>query len=226
MTLTLYSNFVNSAGERVRIALALKGIAYEYVSVREIGYKAYRKINPQGLMPTLTVNGRPIAQATAILEYLEETYPSPSLLPADPILRAQARGFAQHIVSEMHAVDVIRIRRFLHNRLDVDLQGLEAWQHHWFEVGFQALEAQLAARDQASAYCFGNQPGWADLHLVPQARKAIERFKIDMSPYPLLHGVYSAAADHPAFLAATPERQPDYAGSFKEPSLDKPEGMW
>ena len=106
MTLTLYSKYVNSAGERVRIALALKGLEYEYISVGDIGWDAYEQINPQRLMPTLKLGDRIVPQSTAILEYLEETFPEPPLLPDDPVVRAQARGFAQHIVSEMHAIDV------------------------------------------------------------------------------------------------------------------------
>lgn len=225
MAMKLYSNFVNSAGERVRIALGLKALDYEYVSVREIGLEAYRQVNPQGLMPTLEVDGRAMAQATAILEYLEETYPEPPLLPADPILRGQARAFGQHITSEMHAVDVIRIRRFLHNSLGVDEDGLHQWQMHWFDVGFRALEAELRRRPEAWPFCFGETAGWADLHLVPQVRKGISRFNVDMSPFPLIKGVYDRCIVLPAFIAATPAKQPDYAGSFSEPSLDQPDGL-
>ncbi|MGZ0187990.1 MAG: maleylacetoacetate isomerase [Alphaproteobacteria bacterium] len=223
--LTLYSNFVNSAGERVRIALGLKGLDYKYVSVREIGLEAYRAINPQALMPTLVVDGQAMAQATAILEYLEETYPDPALLPEAPTLRAQARAFAQHITSEMHAVDVIRIRRFLNKDLGIDEAGLARWQRHWFDTGFRVLETNLADRDTAWPYCFGETPGWADLHLVPQVRKAISRFNIDMTPFPLIADVYKRCTPHPAFIAATPEQQPDYEGPFVEPSLDNAEGM-
>src|SRR6056297_3107010 len=136
MALKLYSNFVNSAGERVRIALGLKEIEYEYVSVRAMGLDAYRRINPQGLMPALEVDGQSFAQATAILEYLEETVPEPALLPKDPVRRGQARAFGQHITSEMHAIDVIRVRRFLHNQLGVNEFGIDRWQRHWFDVGF------------------------------------------------------------------------------------------
>ena len=210
MSLTLYSNYLNSAGERVRIALALKGIAYEYVSVRQIGWEAYERINPQRLMPGLKIGDQVIAQATAILEYLEETYPTPSLLPADAIVRAQARGFAQHITSEMHAIDVIRVRRFLHGELQVDEAGIARWQHHWFATGLRALEALLARRANSSAFCFGDGPGWADLHLVPQVRKGLSRFNLDLSPYPLIAGVYENCVALPAFVAAAPQSQPDY----------------
>lgn len=219
MTLTLYSNSVNSAGERVRIALGLKQLDYDYISVREIGWEAYREINPQGLMPALRIGDQIIAQSTAILEYLEETCPEPPLLPSDPVTRALARGFAQHITSEMHAVDVIRIRRFLHNSLGVDRDGLDHWQSHWFDVGFKALEELLRRRQSHWPYCYGEAPGWADLHLVPQVRKGISRFSVDMTPFPLIHGIYERCVDQPAFVAATPEQQPDFTGKWAEPSL-------
>ena len=218
--LTLYSNYINSAGERVRIALQFKGVAYDYVAVRQIGIEAYRRINPQGLMPTLMVDGVPIAQAAAILEWLEETYPDPPLLPADPLLRARVRGFAQYLVSEMHAIDVIRVRRFLAAGLGLDREALSKWQMHWFHTGFRALEQVLADREQPWRFCFGESPGWADLHLIPQVQKGLTRFDVDMSAYPLIHGIYHAAADLPAFVAARPENQPDWPGEIIEPVIE------
>jgi maleylacetoacetate isomerase len=225
MALKLYSNFVNSAGERVRIALALKGIDYEYVSVRSMGQDAYRRLNPQGLMPALDVDGTVFAQATAILEYLEETHPQPALLPANPIRRGQARAFGQHITSEMHAIDVIRVRRFLHNSLGVDEDKIAHWQRHWFDVGFKTLEEHLRRREKAWPFCYGDTPGWADLHLVPQVRKGISRFNVDMAPFPLIDGIFRRCAALPAFIAAAPEQQPDFPGTWTEPPLEKGEGL-
>ncbi len=224
MTLTLYSNYLNSAGERVRIALALKGIDYDYVSVGQMGRQVYEKINPQGLMPALKIGNQIVPQATAILEYLEETYPEPPLLPRDPVLRAQARGFAQHVVSEMHAIDVIRVRRVLHHDLGVDQAGIDHWQRHWFATGFTALEELLARRPTAWTYCYGDVPGWADLHLVPQVAKGLSRFDVDMAPYPLIHGVFKGCVNLPAFIAATPAQQPDYPGEVVEPELQQRSG--
>jgi maleylacetoacetate isomerase len=219
MKLTLFSNYLNSAGERVRIALALKDIEYEYVSVGQLGWDAYEKINPQRLMPALKIAEQVIPQSTAILEYLEETYRAPALLPRDPVLRARARGFAQHITSEMHAIDVIRVRRFLSNELGVDHHGLDHWQRHWFATGFAALEELLVRRDQGTPYCYGVEPGWADLHLVPQVRKGLSRFNVDMTAYPLIRGIFENCIRHPAFIAATPEQQVDYPGRLIEPTL-------
>ena len=221
MTLSLYSNYLNSAGQRVRIALGLKGIDYQYLSVRAMGWDAYEQVNPQRLMPALDVNGQIIVQATAILEYLEEEYPNTyPLLSSDPIRRALARGFAQHITSEMHAIDVIRVRRFLHNELGVDETGLDAWHEHWFDKGFNALEQQLRQRTHQWPYCFGDVPGWADVHLVPQVEKGISRFALDMSVFPLLNGVYLRCRDLPAFVQARPEHQPDFPGELVEPTLE------
>lgn len=217
--LKLYSNYVNSAGERVRIAMALKKLEYSYVSVGQIGRAAYREINPQGLMPALDVNGQIIQQATAILEWLEETFPDPPLLPKDPIVRAQARGFAQHIVSEMHAIDVIRVRQFLSNDLKLDKLAVDTWQQHWFHKGFAALETQLAQRKTQWRYCFGDAPGWADIHLVPQTRKGLTRFNIDMAEYPLINGIYKACQEQSAFVVALPENQPDWPGEIIEPAI-------
>ena len=146
MTPTLYSNYLNSAGERVRIALALKGIDYDYVSVGQMGWDVYETINPQRLMPALKIGDHIVPQATAILEYLEETYPEPALLPADPVLRAQARGFAQHVVSEMHAIDVIRVRRFLHHELGVGEAGIDHWQRLVPETAHPVRAAALHPR--------------------------------------------------------------------------------
>ena len=225
MALKLYSNFVNSAGERVRIGLALKGLDYEYVSVRQLGRENYLAINPQGLMPALDVDGQVFAQATAILEYLEETFPERPLLPADPILRGQARSFGQHITSEMHALDVIRIRRFMHQQLGVDQAGIDQWQRHWFATGFTTLEEHLRRRPETWPFCFGEQPGWGDLHLMPQVRKAISRFNVDMTPYPLIFGIYERCRVLPAFIAASPVSQPDYDPEWSGPEINEPAGI-
>ncbi len=223
MSLTLYSNYVNSAGERVRIALALKGIKADYISVSEIGRRAYAQVNPQGLVPALRIatpeGDHIVQQSTAILEWLEETYPEPQLLPTDPILRAQSRGFAQAITSEMHAIDVIRIRRFLADDLEIPKEKIDRWQEHWFTRGFTALEELLARRETTWPFCFGDQPGWADLHLIPQVRKGLTRFAVGMQSYPRITGIWEACKDLPEFVSAAPENQPDWPGQIVEPVL-------
>lgn len=213
MSLTLYSKYQNSAGERVRIALALKGIDYTYISVGSdggISWGDYEIINPQRLMPALKIGDVVLPQATAILEYLEEVFPNRNLLPTDPVLRAQVRGFAQHIVSEMHAIDVSRVRRFLHDDLRVDDAGVDIWQRHWFSKGFVALEEFLARSQISWRYCFGETPGWADIHLIPQVRKGLTRLNLDMTRYPLINQIYKNCVELPAFSAASPEAQTDF----------------
>lgn len=210
----LYTYQRNSAGERVRIALNLKGLAYDYVSVPRLPPGAYEKINPQGLMPALEVDGRIIAQSAAILAFLEEGWPQPPLLPADPVTRAQARAFAAHIAAEMHALTVNRVRRYLSADLSLGEDGAARWAVHWLARGFAALEAALEARPEPWPFCFSETPGWADLHLIPQLRNG-RRLGCDLAPYPRLLEVEARCVDLDAFRLARPEHQPDYAG---EPS--------
>ena len=152
MSLRLYSNAFNSAGERVRIALALKAIPYEYISIQDLGWEEYTRINPQALLPTLKVDDDLIMQSTAILEYLEDVYPEPRLLPVAPHLKAQARAFGQVIACEMHAVDVLRTRQYLQRELDASKEGIERWTDFWFEKGMVALEGFLQMRREQTEF--------------------------------------------------------------------------
>jgi maleylacetoacetate isomerase len=208
----LLSRSQNSAGERVRIALNLKEIEYEYTHIGSSASSEYRKLNPQGLLPTLEVDGRCIAQSSAILEYLEETHPERPLLPANPILRGQARAFAGHIASEMHAITVLRIRKFLLEDLEVSDEGIAHWLSHWMRLGLTALEETLAARQGEWPFCFGEAPGWADLHLIPQLANA-RRLGCDVSAYSRLLAVETNCVGLEAFARARPEAQPDYPES-------------
>jgi maleylpyruvate isomerase len=205
----LYSRWQNSAGERVRIALNLKKLPYEYVPIGSLPKGEYRRLNPQGLLPALGVDGQIIAQSTAILEYLEETVPQPALLPAEPIRRAQARAFAQLITSDLHPINNNRVRVYLSRELGVADEAVLAWYRHWVTVAFVALEGALSARPRQWPFCFGEAPGWADLHLVPQLANA-RRFECELSPYPRLLAVESACVGLDAFVRARPEAQPDF----------------
>jgi len=208
----LYTYQRNSAGERVRIALALKGLAYEYVSVPAMPEGAYERINPQGLMPALDLGeGQIIAQSGAILAFLEETFPDPPLLSPAPFLRAQARSFALFIASEMHAVTVSRVRRFVAETLGAGAAGEAAWIAHWTQEGLGRLEAMLAERRELFTFCYGEAPGWADLHLIPALRNA-RRFDVPLDDYRRLLAVEAACVELPAFRAARPDAQPDYPG--------------
>ncbi|RTM06952.1 MAG: maleylacetoacetate isomerase [Hyphomicrobiales bacterium] len=205
----LLSRWQNSAGERVRIALRLKGLEFTYVPVSSLAPGVYKALNPQGLLPALDIEGRIVAQSSAILEYLEEVYPEPSLLPSDPVTRAQARAFAAHIASEMHAITVQRIRRFLQADLAIDQAGIDRWMLHWLGLGFAALEATLSHRAVNWPFCFGGEPGWADLHLMPQMSSA-RRFGCDLSSYPLLQSIEQRCSPLDAFRLSRPEAQPDF----------------
>jgi maleylacetoacetate isomerase len=205
----LYTQWRNSAGERVRIALNLKGLDYEYVAVGSLPPGKYQQLNPQGLMPALDVAGRVIAQSTAILEFLEEVYPQGALLPEDPFDRAEVRAFAQLIASDLHPINNNRVRKYLSGHFEADAPGLLAWYHHWVRLAFDALEATLVKRRVDWPFCFGEAPGWADLHLVPQLANA-RRFGCDLSAYPRLVAVDGRCAEIDAFRRARPEAQPDY----------------
>jgi len=179
--------------------------------VGQFGREAYRRLNPQGLMPALETGGRIVAQSTAILEWLEETRPEPPLLPGDPLERAEARAFAQLVTSDLHPLNNNRVRRFLADRMGADAAAIRAWYDHWMATGLAALEEALARRPP-SRFCFGERPGWADLHLVPQLRNA-RRFACDLDPYPRLRAVEAACLPLEAFRRAAPEAQPDFMGS-------------
>ncbi len=207
--LKLYSMDFNSAGQRVRTALHLKNIPFDYISVKEIGWDAYREVNPQGLMPTLDVGGQLFAQSTAILEYLEETYPSPPLLPADPVERGRVRAFAQFVGSDMHPLHVSRVRNRLKDAFGATEEQTHEWYRHWVTTGLTALEELLRRRPQPSRFCYGETPTMADLYLIPEVMNG-RRYGTDMAPFPLIAAVDEACRALAAFQAGMPERQADY----------------
>ena len=211
MRLRLYSMDFNSAGQRGRTALHLKGLDFEYLSIKEMGWDAYRKVNPQGLAPTLDVDGRLFAQSTAILEFIEETWPDPPLLPSDPVVRAQCRAFAQHIACDMHPLHVSRVRNYLMESFGATEAQTHDWYRHWMSTGLAAIEETLRRRQRQTEFCFGDSPTMADLYLVPQVMNG-RRYKTDLSPFPLIVAIDAACRALPAFQAGMPERQPDYAG--------------
>jgi len=208
----LYSYHSSSASYRVRIALALKGIAYEYVAVPLLGKAAqnrapaYAALNPQRLVPLLVDGDVRIAQSLAILDYLEETHPAPPLLPTDPAGRARVRSLALHVACEIQPLNNLRVRARLAGALGASREAVTAWQLHWMHEGLQALEAMLAAAP--ARFCHGDAPTLADCCLVPQLFNA-RAIAADLAPYPHLCRVDAACLELPAFQAALPERQPD-----------------
>jgi maleylacetoacetate isomerase len=207
----LYDYWRSSAAYRVRIALNLKGLQAEhrYVHLRrgEQRAVAYREINPQALVPTLVVGERRIAQSLAIIEYLEERHPLPPLLPPGAEDRAWVRSIALAIACDIHPLDNLRVLQYLEGPLGLDAAAREAWYAHWIGEGFDAIEAQLAARP-ASRCCFGEEPTLADVCLVPQVANA-RRVKLDLAPWPRIAAINEACLALPAFDQARPENQPD-----------------
>jgi len=210
VSLTLHGYWRSTTVYRVRIALALKGVAYEQVAhdlrtgaQREVGYRA---LNPQGLVPALEADDAVLTQSPAILEWIEETYPDPPLLPADANDRAIVRAMAATVACDVHPVNNLRILNALRTEFGADEAAVNRWIARWIGDGFAALETQIAR--YGDGFAFGATPTIADCHLVPQVYSA-ERFAVDLSPYPKLKAAAENARALPAFAAAHPDRQPD-----------------
>ncbi len=207
----LYTYFRSSAAYRVRIALNLKGLAYEPVFVHlrhgEQQSESYRAVNPQGLVPALETDEGVLAQSLAIIEYLEETHPSPPLLPAAPFARAQVRRMAQIIACDIHPLNNLAVLKTLKRDFGADEQAVGRWYAHWIRRGFAALE-ELVARYGSAERCFGEAVTVADVCLVPQMANA-RRFAVDLAPFPRLVAIDTALRSLPAFAAAAPAAQPD-----------------
>jgi maleylacetoacetate isomerase len=211
MKLSTY--FRSSAAWRVRIALGLKGVAWtpDFIHLLRGGGEQlrpeYRTRNPTGLVPTLeTDDGAAIAQSLAIIEWLEETRPTPPLLPGDPLARARVRAFALTIACDIHPLNNLRVLRYLGHEMGQDQALRDRWYAHWIAEGLAALEAMLA--DQSGPFCFGDAPGLADVCLIPQLGNA-RRMRCPVEPYPKLLRAEAAACVLPAFVDAAPDRQPD-----------------
>jgi maleylacetoacetate isomerase/maleylpyruvate isomerase len=214
MTFTLHSYWRATAPYRVRIALNLKGLPFDYAPVNLLAGDqqgdAYRRLNPQGLTPALqTDDGQVLTQSLAILEWLEEAHPVPPLLPAGAYDRARVRAMAGIVACDIHPLNNLRVQRQL-AKLSVDQAGRTLWTQRWINDGFAALEPMIAAYGQG--FAFGPAPTIADCLLIPQIYSA-EQYQVDLSPYPAIRAVAEACAKHPAFLAAHPDRQPDAVAS-------------
>jgi len=211
----LYGYWRSSAAYRVRIALNLKGLeaTQRPVDLRtgEHRGEGYRRINPHGRVPALVDGGHTFTQSIAILEYLEERYPEPPLLPKAVEDRARVRALVQLVASDMHPVNNLSVLQYLVKELGASDERKLAWYRHWIGEGFAALEAMLANDARTGRFCHGDTPGMADLCLVPQVYNA-RRFECDLAPYPTIVRIDAACAERDAFSKAAPEAQPDAAG--------------
>jgi maleylacetoacetate isomerase len=207
----LYTYFRSSAAYRTRIALNLKGLSYESASIHltkgggQQHGPAFRAVNPQRRVPALALDsGEVLIQSLAIIEYLDEVFPEPPLLPADPVARAHVRALAQVIACDIHPLNNTSPLFYLKNTLKHDQDAINAWYAHWVTVGFEAVEAML----RPGPYAFGAQVGLADICLVPQVANA-RRFNVPLDKFPNIVAVDAACLELPAFDKARPENQPD-----------------
>lgn len=216
--LTLHSYFRSSASFRVRIALNLKGLPYDQAPVhlvRDGGEQlkpAYRAVNPDGLVPALTIEDggarTVLTQSLAIIEYLDELHPAPPLLPASALDRAFVRSVALQIACEIHPIANLRVLNYLKSEIGASELQKQAWYRHWIDLGFASLEKRLSSDSRAGRFVFGDAPTLADICIVPQVWNA-RRFDIPLDAYPTLVRIADFAMKHPAFAAAAPTVQPD-----------------
>lgn len=217
VAMKLYNYFRSSASFRVRIALELKGIGYEYVAVHlargEHKSEQYRALAPEVLVPLLEDGPLRLSQSMAIMEYLDDTHPEPRLLPQDSVGRAQVRALSQSIACEIHPLNNLRVLKYLVGDMGLAEDQKNTWYRHWVREGLEAFERQVQSLDRArgstSTYCYGNTPTMADCVLVPQIFNA-KRFDVNLEGLPRTMGAFAAAMALPAFQAAQPQNCPDF----------------
>ena len=219
----LHNYFRSSASFRVRIALAIKGLPYDYIPVHlargDHKLPVYTGISADGLVPLLEVNGERLSQSLAIIEYLDETHPAVPLLPDDAMSRVKVRALAQSVACEIHPLNNLRVLKYLVKELKVDEEAKNTWYRHWVREGLESFERQLlglaaqrlAAGLPASVYCWGDTPSLADCCLVPQIFNG-QRFNVNFEGLPLTMAAFEACMKLPAFQQAQPSNCPDNEG--------------
>ena len=208
----LYGFWRSSAAYRVRIAVNLKGIDvdHEYVDLMSGDHlhAAYGEVNPQRIVPTLVDGEHTITQSQAIIEYLDETRPHPTLLPEDAVGRARVRAIALAVACEIHPINNLRVRKHLADPMGLDEASVKEWQYHWMNIGFSGIEAMLSGDPATGRICHGDAPSMADVFLIPQVRNA-RLIEADLSPYPTILSIDERCRELAAFDAAAPENQLD-----------------
>ena len=214
----LYNYFRSSASFRVRIAMNLKGLPFDYKPIHLVRHGGeqlgadFRALNPDGLVPVLVDDARDppatLTQSLAIIEYLDEIHPEPALLPREPIERARVRALALQVACEIHPLNNLRVLRYLTQVLKVDEDAKNAWYRHWVETGLAAFEQQLASSPLTGGFCHGDTPTLADVTLVPQIFNA-RRFECAIDGLPTTMRIYDACMALDAFRDAIPSEQPD-----------------
>ena len=210
----LYTYFHSSAAYRARIALNWKGIAYEPVFIHlqkaEHSADSYKSVNPAGLVPAIEDGGRVITQSMSIIEYLDEVYPGPKLIPAEPHERAYVRAFSQIVACEIHPLNNLRTLRYVKKSYGLDDEGVNVWYRHWIAEGLSGLELFLSSSKKSGRYCYRDQVTIADCCLVPQVFNA-QRYQCELAAYPTITRIFDECMKLDAFINAQPSRQPDAA---------------
>ena len=207
----LYGYGLSSASYRVRIALSLKGLSVSAVSKNlpagEQRLEDFLQINAQGFVPALALDdGAVLTQSVAIIEYLDEIYPNPPLLPQEPVARARVRALTQEITCDIHPLNNLRVLRYLENELQLDKEIRDTWYRHWVSLGFDALERWLTRDTATGRFCHGDAPTLADVVLIPQVFNA-RRLAVDLGSYPRIVGIDAACRELAEFQMAAPDRQ-------------------
>jgi maleylacetoacetate isomerase/maleylpyruvate isomerase len=210
----LYNYFRSSASYRVRIALALKGLAYDYVPVHLLRNEQlkppFSDMAVNKLVPALVDDGQVLTQSMAIIEYLDETHPEPPLLPGDALARARIRSLAQDIACEIHPINNLRVLRYLVHDLKVSDDDKNRWYRHWVETGLEVVERRLAAEPATGAFCHGDTPTLVDCVLVPQIHNA-QRMECRLDHVPSVMRVFATCMQLDAFAKTQPSACPDAA---------------